>query len=82
MGAVALLFFILILALPQSIFGISSFIVTACIAGIFWIVYITKYIPRCPKCGYGYFSILEIKRVPVIVASRFSNKCYGCGAKL
>ena len=83
-GMVALIPLIMILSvvLPPVIIGVSSNIVAIAIVGIIWIAFFTKYVPRCPKCGLGYFSILEIGKVPIIVTTRFGTKCYGCGANL
>ncbi len=45
----------------------------------FWWIYLTTFTPRCPKCGQGLFSIIEIGRVPIIIKSWVSNSCLGCG---
>lgn len=37
--------------------------------------------PRCPNCGQGIYSIVEIKGFPIAVKNWASKNCGGCGAK-
>ena len=70
------------LTLPPTILSMPKFIVLVVTVGVTWFVYLTLAIPRCHKCGYGVFSILEIKRVPIIVKSWVSDNCSNCGVEL
>jgi len=79
---VVILYLSLAIILPDVIFSISRFYVIGALALIIWMVYLTKAIPRCHKCGYGVFSIFEIKRVPIIVKSIVGKHCSNCGAVL
>jgi hypothetical protein len=44
-----------------------------------WWVYLAMFTPRCPKCGQGLFSIIEIGKVPIVIKSWVSDRCWGCG---
>ena len=83
-GLFGLLLFLLLLNefLPPELFGVPKFHVIGLVMVVSWLIYITKAIPRCPKCGMGLFSVLEIRHVPVIVKSWIGPRCSGCGANL
>ncbi|GAA5315175.1 MAG: hypothetical protein AseanaTS_03790 [Candidatus Pelagadaptatus aseana] len=38
--------------------------------------------PRCPNCGQGLYSVIEINKYPIMVKSFIGKNCGGCGAKL
>ncbi|WP_460242356.1 hypothetical protein [Aurantivibrio infirmus] len=38
--------------------------------------------PRCPSCKQGLYSVVEIKKYPVVVKTWIGKHCWGCGAKL
>ena len=68
--------------LPSSVGGLPKGAVIAGIALPIWLLLLIKMVPRCPNCGMGLFSILEISRVPIIVRSWVGDSCSGCGATL
>lgn len=72
-----LLFFIY--ALPNKVFGIPSSLIVFVMGATLWLYVVIRLIPRCPNCGLGLFSVVEIGRVPVIVKSWVGKNCYGCG---
>ena len=38
--------------------------------------------PRCPNCGQGLYSVIEINKYPIMVKNWIGKNCGGCGAKL
>jgi hypothetical protein len=77
-----LLAFILNTLLPTVVVGISRFFAIGMIMGLFWFSFYIIAVPRCPKCGLGLFSVIEIKKVPIIVKSWVGNHCFGCGVEV
>jgi len=73
---------VLINILPKTLFGLPAgfFIILAVGSG--WLYVITKMIPKCPKCGYGLFSVIEVRNIPIIVRSWVASHCSGCGDRL
>lgn len=82
LGGVFVLVLVLEEKLPSQAFDLSSSWITWMIAGIAWLSYLRLFIPRCPKCGMGVFSIVEVAKFPIIVKSWVSSKCFECGEKL
>jgi hypothetical protein len=61
----------LIFALPQNAFSTTlSFLV--------WYVFIVKYMPRCPNCGFGVLSLFELGSLPLVLIPWFARKCFRC----
>ena len=77
-----LLIIILSSLLPSEILGVPKFHTLGILAIFLWLTYVTKVIPRRPKCGMGLFSIIEIKHVPVVMKSWLGNSCSKCGHSL
>ncbi len=69
-------------ALPDEMYNIPKFIIVGLVTLFAWFIYLTKVIPRCHKCGYGVFSVLEIKGVPILAKATVSEHCSNCGAIL
>jgi hypothetical protein len=65
--------------LPKEVAGMPVRSIIPVIALFVWMYVLTKFIPRCPNCGLGLFSIIEIGRVPVVLKSWVGNQCPGCG---
>jgi ribosomal protein S27AE len=68
--------------LPEEIYSTPRFIIVGIVTLITWLTYLAKVIPRCHKCGYGVFSVLEIKGVPIFAKTTVSKHCSNCGAIL
>ena len=73
---------VLIAVLPQKIAGFPSGYLIFILAAFAWFTVLMRFIPRCPNCGLGYFSMVEIGRFPVLVKSWVGTHCYGCGKEL
>ena len=73
---------VLIAVLPEQILGFPSGYSVFIALASGWFLVMMRFIPRCPNCDLGYFSVLEIKRFPVIAKSSVSHHCYGCGKEL
>ena len=63
-------------------FGINKFHFIGLVSLVLWLTYLKKTIPKCPKCGLGLFSIIEIFRIPILGKSWVGTHCSGCGTKL
>jgi hypothetical protein len=37
------------------------------------------FVPRCEKCGLGYFSLVEVFGVPIMAKSWVGSTCPRCG---
>jgi hypothetical protein len=60
-----------------------KFISLASLLIISWLLYLKYAIPRCSKCGYSVFSVLEVKGFPIITKMKLNDgKCSWCGEKL
>lgn len=73
---------VLIAVLPQQILGFPSGYLVFIGVAFAWFTVLVRFLPRCPNCGLGYFSMLEVKRFPVIAKSWVGSHCYGCGKEL
>ena len=73
---------LLSLCFKKFIFGIPAVYIAA-LGIIIGVNILFRYLsPRCPNCGHGLYSAIEIKKYPVVLKSWISKNCYGCGAKL
>ena len=84
-GSLVVIFIIgavLMAVLPHEIAGLPSAFVVFILSASAWFTVLVRFVPRCPNCGLGYFSMLEIKRFPVIAKSWVGSHCYGCGKEL
>ncbi len=68
--------------LPSSVASLPKEVLIAGMALAFWLFLLIKMVPRCPSCGMGLFSIIEIGRVPITVRSWVGDSCSRCGAAL
>ena len=78
------IFFLIVLIdsiLPVEFMGISKFAMVVTFGGVAWVVFAIKVLPRCPECGKGVFTVLELGKVPVILKSWVGSQCSNCGAK-
>jgi hypothetical protein len=73
---------VLIALLPRDIAGFPSGYLVFILAVFAWFTVLMRYVPRCPNCGLGYFSMVEVGRFPVIAKSWVGSHCYGCGKEL
>lgn len=46
---------------------------------LIWAVVISAYIPKCQKCGLGYFSEIEMLGFPLVPKFQLGNRCSHCG---
>ena len=74
--------FVLMAVLPEKIAGFRSFDLVSIAAVFAWLILLVRFVPRCPNCGLGYFSVIEAKRFPVIFMGWVSRHCFGCGKEL
>ena len=80
--AIFVLTLALIAILPEEIFGAPTSFVVFVVAVLVWFAILIIAVPRCPKCNMGYFSMIEIAKVPILVRSWVGEKCSRCGASL
>lgn len=73
---------VVIVVLPQEIAGFTSGYFVFILAAFAWFTVLMRFVPRCPNCGLGYFSMVEFRRFPVIAKSWVGSHCYGCGKEL
>ncbi len=73
---------VLINILPKTLFGLPAGFFIILVVGGSWFFFITKKIRRCEICGYGLFSIIEIRNIPIILRSWVASHCSGCGKRL
>lgn len=83
----ALLFFfitvmVLLGVVPPTIFGVSSALLVSALAGFAFVAVIYRFVPRCTLCGLGYFSLVELGGVPIIMKSWVGARCVRCGNSL
>ena len=84
-GSLVSLFFVgalLSALLPEYIGGLPRTFIIVAVVGSGWAFVLIKLIPRCPHCGLGYFSVVEIKRFPILARSWVGSHCAGCGKEL
>jgi hypothetical protein len=74
--------FVSSMVLPQEILGLPKSLVLFVVAVVIWYALLVKAMPRCPNCGMGLFSIIEIGRFPVVLRSWVGDTCSKCGAPL
>lgn len=68
--------------LPPVCFGLSRFVLLCVIVGVAWFLFLRKFIPRCPNCGLGVLSYIEIAKIPVFMRSWVGSHCSRCGEAL
>jgi len=63
------------------IFGSSTQLIFIVLVTITSIAIYRHFAPRCPKCNYGVYSVVEIGNYPIIVKSWVGKRCFHCGAQ-
>jgi len=80
--ALFIIAFLLNIALPQVVLGLPKSVMIFGVIVIFWYAILVKAVPRCPNCGMGLFSIIEVGRLPIFLKSWVGKECSRCGAPL
>ena len=74
--------FVLMGVLPEEVAGFRSFDLVSIVVFFAQYIFLVRFVPRCPNCGLGYFSVVEVKRFPIIYRGWVSRHCFGCGKEL